>query len=147
LTRHNFTAAAIREADARAQGRCEATGPRYGLPPGTRCNADLSVTGRQRDHYPRGAHDPHPETRTASNCVVCCPRCNQWAANHTDKQREQSIKNVSYDEALHRAKMDRKRGVDALDPPKPRGRQGKSKPIPRPKNYKWAKRPMSKRQA
>lgn len=92
--RHEFTASAIREADARAQGRCEATGPRYGLAPGVRCNADLSVTGRQRDHFPRGAHDPHPDTRTAGNCVVCCPRCNQYAANHTDKAVEAKIKRV-----------------------------------------------------
>ncbi len=92
--RHEFSAAAIREADARANGRCEATGERYGLPHGVRCNADLTVTGRQRDHYPRGAHDPHPETRTAANCVVCCPRCNQYAANHTDKRVEAKIKRI-----------------------------------------------------
>jgi hypothetical protein len=92
--RHDFTAAAIREADARANGHCEATGPRYGLPEGVRCNADLAVTGRQRDHYPRGAHDPDPETRTAANCVVCCPRCNQYAANHTDKTVEAKMKRV-----------------------------------------------------
>lgn len=92
--RHEFTAAAIREADARANGRCEATGERYGLPAGVRCNADLAKTGRQRDHYPRGAHDPDPETRTAGNCVVCCPACNQYAANRTDKRVEAKIKRV-----------------------------------------------------
>jgi 5-methylcytosine-specific restriction protein A len=127
--RHEFTAAAIREADERAQGRCEATGQRYGLEPGERCNADLSATGRQRDHFPRGAHDPHPETRTAANCVVCCPRCNQYAANHTDKAVEAKIKRVR-----------RKHGLEP-DTRKPRRK------IPRPKNFKWAKRPMSKRQA
>lgn len=94
MTRYEFTAAAKREADARANGRCEATGPRYGLPVGVRCNADLSMTGRQRDHYPRGAHDPHPDTRTAGNCVVCCPAHNQYAANHTDKAVEAKIKRV-----------------------------------------------------
>lgn len=92
--RHNFTAAAKREADARANGRCEATGLRYGLSRGERCNADLAVTGRERDHYPRGAHDPHPDTRTAGNCVVCCPFHNQYAANHTDKAVEAKIKRV-----------------------------------------------------
>lgn len=127
--RHEFTAAAIREADARAQGRCEATGERYGLPPGTRCNADLSVTGRQRDHFPRGAHDPHPETRTAVNCVVCCPRCNQYAANHTDKKVEAKIKRVR-----------RKHGIEP-DTRKPRRK------IPQRKNSQWAKRPFPKRQA
>lgn len=108
--RHEFSAAAIREADARANGRCEATGERYGLPPGVRCNADLAKTGRQRDHYPRGAHDPHPDTRTASNCVVCCPACNQWANNKIDTPREAKMKRVA-----------KKAGRGALDitrPPK-----------------------------
>lgn len=95
MTRHEFTAAAIREADARANGRCEAVGARYGLPDGIRCNADLSVTGRQRDHYPRGAHDPHPDTRMAGNCVVCCPAHNQYAANHTDKAVEAKMKRIA----------------------------------------------------
>lgn len=94
MTRYEFTTAAKREADARAGDRCEATGPRYGLPEGVRCNADLTKTGRQRDHYPRGAHDPHPDTRTAGNCVVCCPEHNQYAANHTDKAVEAKIKRV-----------------------------------------------------
>src|SRR5690349_3120708 len=106
--RHEFTAAAIREADARANGRCEATGERYGLPPGVRCNADLAVTGRQRDHYPRGAHDPHPETRTAANCVVCCPRCNQYANNKHDTPREAKMKRIGA-----------KRGRTALDIERP----------------------------
>lgn len=92
--RFEFTVAAKREADARAADRCEATGARYGLPDGVRCNADLTKTGRQRDHYPRGAHDPHPETRTASNCVVCCPEHNQYAANHMDKAVEAKIKRI-----------------------------------------------------
>ena len=77
--------------------------------------------------------------------MVCCPSCNQFAANHTDKQREQSIKNVSYDDALHRARMSRKAGVDVADPPKPRGRQSKSKPIPRPRNFRWPSGKIPKR--
>jgi 5-methylcytosine-specific restriction protein A len=116
--RHNFTAAAKREAEARAGGRCEATGIRYGLEPGVRCNADLSKTGIERDHYPRGAHDPHPETRTAANCVVCCPPCNQYAANHTDKKVEAKMKRLA-----------RKHGPVE-------GRKVK-KPIPRPANGGW----------
>lgn len=108
--RHEFTAA-VREADDRADGRCEATGARYGLPDGVRCNADLAKTGRQRDHYPRGAHDPHPDTRSAGNCVVCCPRCNQYAAAHTDTPREAKMKRIA-----------RKRG--------PQDQRRKTKPIP-----------------
>ena len=121
MTRHNFTAAAKREAEARAGGRCEATGIRYGLEPGVRCNADLSKTGIERDHYPRGAHDPHPETKTAANCVVCCPACNQYAANHIDKRVE--------------AKMKR---IQVKHNPDPSTRKVKPK-IPRPANGGWSK--------
>lgn len=109
--RHEFTAAAKREADARAGDRCEATGVRYGLAPGQRCNADLTATGRQRDHYPRGAHDPHPETRTAGNCVVCCPRCNQYANNKVDTPREAKMKRI--------AKKPRRLPLDIGRPAKP----------------------------
>lgn len=108
MTRHEFSAAVRRAAEARAQGRCEATGPRYGHPPGIRCNADLSVTGKEHDHFPLGAH--HPDSATLENDVVCCPSCNQYAANHTDKKVEAKIKRVR-----------RKHGLDP-DNRKPRPR-------------------------
>lgn len=92
MTRHNFPASVKKTALARAQGRCEATGPRYGLPLGERCNADLSVTGVEHDHFPLGAH--HPDSATLENDVVCCPAHNQWAANHFDKAVEAKIKRV-----------------------------------------------------
>lgn len=145
--RHEFPISVKRAALARSGGICEATGERYGLPAGVRCQRAIATGAVQFDHWPRGAHDPHPDTRGLDNCVATCPACNQHAANHGDKQREQKIKGVSYDEALHRARMQRKAGVDVDDPPPPRGRQKKSRPIPRPKNYRWASRPMSKRQS
>ncbi len=129
--RHEFTAAAIREADARAQGRCEAVGERYGLPPGERCNADLALTGRQRDHYPRGAHDPHPETRTAANCVVCCPRCNQYANNKHDTPREAKMKRVQKN-VIGRAALDI-------------GRPDKRPPKMKVRKQKLQSRPFEKR--
>lgn len=127
--RHEFPVAVKRAALARSKGRCEAVGVRYGHKPGERCRRRVSDRRVNYEHYPRGAHDPHPDTRSLGNCWAICPECNQYAANHTDKQVEQKIKNVSYDEALHRARMERKAGLDTPDPPKPRGRQGKSRPI------------------
>ena len=127
--RHEFPVSVKRAALERSGGQCEATGPRYGLPAGVRCQRRVFKGRVQFDHYPRGAHDPHPDTRTLGNCHATCPECNQHAANHTDKQVEQKIKNLSYDEAAHRAKMARKAGLDVPDPVRPRGRQGKSRPI------------------
>lgn len=129
MTRHEFPVSVKRAALERSGGQCEATGPRYGLPAGVRCQRRVFKGRVQFDHYPRGAHDPHPDTRTLGNCHATCPECNQHAANHTDKQVEQKIKNLSYDEAAHRAKMARKAGLDVPDPPRPRGRQGKKQPI------------------
>jgi hypothetical protein len=127
--RHEFTAAAIREADARAGGRCEAVGARYGLPSGQRCNADLAITGRQRDHYPRGAHDPHPDTRTAANCVVCCPAHNQFANNKVDTPREAKMKRIA--KKLGRLPLDIDRPAKTPSSIKTRGfQQGPGRPIP-----------------
>lgn len=137
--RHEFPASVKRAAFERSGGQCEAVGSRYGLPDGVRCQRQIAKGAVQYDHYPRGAHDPHPDTRTIGNCVACCPACNQFAANHTDKQVEQKIKNVSYDHALHEAKMARKAGLDVADPPKPRGRQGK-KQVLRTRATKWPTR-------
>lgn len=106
--RHEFSPKIKRLALERSGGRCEATGERYGLEPGERCNADLSVTGAEHDHYPLGAHAEG--SNTLENDVVCCPACNQYAANHTDKAVEAKIKRVR-----------RKHGLDP-DTRKPRPR-------------------------
>ena len=132
MTRQNFSKTVKAAALERSGGQCEAVGERYGLPAGVRCQNPIWAGHVEFDHYPRGAHDPHPDTKTAGNCVACCPGpggCNQYAANHTDKQVEQRIKNLSHDEAVHRARMARKAGQDVPDPEPPRGRQGIKKPI------------------
>lgn len=92
--RHEFPRSVKRAALERSGGICEAVGERYGLPPGVRCTTPIRMGAVQFDHYPRGAHDPHPDTRTIGNCTACCPAHNQWAANHIDKQVEQKIKDV-----------------------------------------------------
>lgn len=118
MTRHNFPQSVRKAALARAAGRCEATGHRYGHQPGQRCDAVLAVTGVHLDHYPRGAHDPDPATVTLDNCVVTCPACNLYAARHFDIQSEAKIKRVRRRAGLipdlrkHKPKPIRSRGFD-----------------------------------
>lgn len=124
--RHEFPASVKKAALLRAGGRCEASGVRYGLPPGTRCTALLSETGVHLDHYPRGAHDPHPDTRSLGNCVVTCPKCNLYAAHNFDTPFEAKLKRSL-----------RKRGL-GTKPPKTKAR------VPQPANHKWPKRGFGK---
>ena len=133
--RHEFPAAVKREAMERSGGQCEAVGERYGFPAGVRCPARVYKGHVNFEHYPRGAHDPHPETRAIGNCTAICPACNQFANNKHDTPREQKIKNMNYDHALHQAKMARKAGLDVPDPVKPRGRQAKSGPPIRSRGF------------
>lgn len=92
MTRHEFSIATKNAARERASGICEAVGLRYGFAPGTRCTAILSETAVEFDHYPLGAHAEG--SNTLENCVYTCRRCNQYAANHTDKAVEARIKRV-----------------------------------------------------
>lgn len=104
MTRHNFTKTTKKAALARSGGRCEAVGERYGKAPGVRCSTPVAMGAVQFDHYPRGAHDPHPDTRTLGNCTACCPACNQYAANHTDKTVEAKMKRVQIFHGLREPK-------------------------------------------
>lgn len=145
MTRHEFPAAVKRAALERSGGQCEAVGERYGLPAGVRCHNRIGRGRVHFDHYPRGAHDPHPDTRTLGNCTATCPGCNQRANNKFDTPREQKIKKVSYDTALHAARMARKAGLDVDDPPKPRGRRGKKGPPIQSRGFPKGYRPIQSR--
>lgn len=133
--RHEFPIAVKREALTRSGGICEAVGERYGFPAGVRCQRPVRKGHVNYEHWPRGAHDPHPDTVKIGNCTAICPQCNAWANNKHDTPREQKIKNVSYDHALHQARMARKAGADVADPIKPRGRQAKSGPPIRSRGF------------
>jgi len=78
----------------RARGRCEAIGARYGYQPGERCQRPVAAGAVNFEHYPRGAHDPHPETRTLVNCTAICPQCNQHANNKHDTPYEAKRKRL-----------------------------------------------------
>lgn len=82
--RYEFSKAVKKEALQRSGKKCEATGARYGYPDYHRCNRDLSIS-LEFDHYPLPAYQAG--SNTLENCVACCRKCNQHAANNTDKPR------------------------------------------------------------
>ena len=125
MVRQNFTQTTRKAAYERSGGFCEASGVRYGKEPGERCNKPIGKVFHA-DHYPRGAHDPHPDTRSLANCVACCPECNLYAAQHFDTPFEARLKKVL-----------RKRGLG----PKPPKRKAK---IPTPAK-RLTSRPFEKR--
>lgn len=75
-----FSKPTKREALKRSGKKCEASGPRYGLPEGKRCEADLSY-GVIYDH-----DDPEANSKnnSAENCRCICPKCNRFKTNVTD---------------------------------------------------------------
>lgn len=70
--RYEFSKDTKRQALKRSGGLCEATGDRYGLDDGHRCNFPLAQ-GVEFDHYPLPATDPGSDT--LENCVACCRLC------------------------------------------------------------------------
>lgn len=64
----------------RSGGLCEASGPRYGLPEGQRCNISLAY-GVIYDH-----DDPEANSKNASleNCRCICPASNRFKTDKTD---------------------------------------------------------------
>lgn len=120
--RHEFKASTKKAARMRSGGVCEARGARYGFEPATRCTVILSETKVEFDHYPLGAHAEG--SNTLENCVCTCQRCNQYAANHTDKAAEAKIK-----------RRRKKAGLDPItrkpkQPIRSRGFQQGSRPFP-----------------
>lgn len=127
MTRQEFAPSVKRAALERSGGQCEATGERYGLPPGVRCQRPVGPGSVNFEHYPRGAHDPAPETRMLVNCTAICPQCNQYANNKHDTPREAKMKDVKYKHDLHVARASRKAGLDVPDPKRPRERKERPK--------------------
>lgn len=69
MPRHEFRKATKQAALRRSGGVCEAVGVVYGLEPGERCGASLSM-GVDFDHYPKSALDD--DSDGLDNCVACC---------------------------------------------------------------------------
>lgn len=139
--RYEFTQKTKDAALERSGGRCEAHGDRYGLPPGVRCQRAIFKGRVNFDHWPRGAHDPSPETRSLGNCVATCPECNQYANNKHDTPREAKMKRVKHDRDTHVSRMAAKAGIEVPAPAPTR------KPRPKMRGRAFAKihRPMQMR--
>ena len=80
MTRAEFGKPVKREALKRSHGLCEASGPRYGLPDGQRCNASLSK-GLIFDH---DDPDANSKDNSLENCRCICLVCNKFKTCKTD---------------------------------------------------------------
>lgn len=92
MARHEFSKPTKREALKRSEGRCEAIGAVYGLPPGQRCNAPLSH-GVEFDHYPVPATDR--DSDGLENCVAACKVCHGFKTRSYDIPMQAKGKRVS----------------------------------------------------
>ena len=73
MKRAEFSRVTRRDALSRSGKRCEASGPRYGLPEGKRCNCDLSY-GVEFDH---DLPDVLGGDNSLDNCRAICVRCHK----------------------------------------------------------------------
>ena len=80
MARNEFSKPTKREALKRSGGKCEASGPRYGLPEGQRCNGELSK-GVIFDH---DDPDANSKDNSLDNCRCICLSCNRFKTFKTD---------------------------------------------------------------
>lgn len=84
-----FSKEVKRQALARAQGKCEAVGPLYGLPEGVRCNANLGV-GFDFDHIILWANS---NDSSLDNVAVCCRPCHRYkTAQHDTPKAAKTVR-------------------------------------------------------
>lgn len=95
MSRAEFSKPTKRAAFARSEGRCEASGVRYGLEPGQRCDMPLD-RGVIYDH---DDPDANSKNNSLENCRCICPGCNRFKTGKTDipaiaktvRQRDKNI--------------------------------------------------------
>lgn len=73
MSRTEFTRKTRQEALQRSGLKCEASGPRYGMEEGQRCNCDLSL-GVQFDH---DVPDQLGGDNSLENCRAVCVQCHR----------------------------------------------------------------------
>lgn len=108
MSRTEFTRKTKQDALRRAELKCEASGPRYGLEEGQRCNCSLSL-GVQYDH---DVPDQLGGDNSLENCRAVCVQCHKIKTRgdirqirKSDRQRDkasgvirpkQTIKNAGF---------------------------------------------------
>lgn len=84
-----FTKAQRRELYRRAEGRCECTGPRYGLPEGVRC---MNMLGSTWEAHHELASAQGGET-TIENGIAACVPCHRYStAKHDVPQIAKNVR-------------------------------------------------------
>lgn len=121
--RYEFKKSVKQEALRRSGGICEAVGPVYGHEPEQGCDRPLSY-GVEYDHYPLPATDLGSDH--VANCCAVCPQCHRFKTSNYDIPMQAKGRRI-------RQNLN------------PETRRKSRKPIPRPKNFKWASRPFPKR--
>lgn len=86
MSRHEFSRETRREALKRSGIKCEASGPRYGLAEGQRCNCSLSL-GVQYDH---DVPDQLGGDNSLENCRAVCVQCHKIKTRGDIKQIRKS---------------------------------------------------------
>ncbi len=101
MKRLEFTKATMRSALERAGIKCEATGPRYGLEEGKRCNADLAK-GVNFDHAVPAALGGD---NSLENCMAVCIACHRFKTANDVAQIAKAKRQRDYDTGVKVAKQ------------------------------------------
>jgi 5-methylcytosine-specific restriction endonuclease McrA len=86
MSRTEFSRATRQEALKRSGLKCEASGPRYGLKEGQRCNCSLSL-GVQFDH---DVPDQLGGDNSLDNCRAVCVQCHKLKTRNDVRQIRKS---------------------------------------------------------
>jgi hypothetical protein len=96
-----FSKPVKRAALERSGKRCEATGQLYGLPDGTRCEADLGY-GVEFDHLILWANS---RDSSFDNCLAVCPRCHRFkTAQHDTPKAAKTVRQRDKHSGIRAAK-------------------------------------------
>lgn len=105
MSRAEFSKPTKREALRRANNRCEAMGPMYGLPAGVRCATDLGY-GVEFDHV---ILDANSKDNSLENCAAVCVKCHRWkTANHDTPKAAQTQRQQDKDRGIRKPSTWRK---------------------------------------
>ncbi|CAN7396762.1 HNH endonuclease [Neorhizobium sp. LjRoot104] len=118
MSRTEFTRETRRDALKRSEQKCEASGPRYGLNEGQRCNCSLTV-GVIFDH---DVPDQLGGDNSLENCRAICVTCNKFKTRgdirqirKSDRQRDKHSGVIKPKSALAKGPFKKKMNGDVVD--------------------------------
>lgn len=118
MSRTEFSRKTRQEALQRSGLKCEASGTRYGMEEGQRCNCDLSL-GVQFDH---DVPDQLGGDNSLENCRAVCVQCHRIKTRgdirqirKSDRQRDKHLGVIKPKSALSKQRFRRKVNGDIVD--------------------------------